>query len=90
MTKLRMGLFLTLVVFVSLTFIVLPSVAEEKKTSEGKVAMVNGVVITQSDFDREMEGFQQRLASRRESVNDEQLQGLKKDILEGLIERELL
>lgn len=90
MTKLRMGLFLTLVVFVSLTFIVLPSVAKEKKTSEGKVALVNGSVITQNDFDREMAGFQQRLISRGESVNDEQLQELKKEVLQNLINLELL
>jgi len=90
MTKMRMGLFLTLVVFVSLTFIVLPSVAKEKKTSEGKVALVNGSIITQSDFDREMTGFQQSLINRGESVNEEQLQELKKDILQNLINRELL
>jgi len=85
-----MGLFLTLVVFVSLAFIVLPSAAEEEKASEGKVALVNGSVITQGDFDREMSGLQQRLARRGESVNDEQLSELKKDVLQNLINLELL
>jgi len=90
MTKLRMGLFLTMVVFVSLIFIVLPSVAQEKKTSDGKVALVNGSVITQSDFDREMAGLRQRLNNRGESVSDEQLQELKKDVLQNLINLELI
>ncbi len=43
--------------------IALPALALEKQSSEGKVAVVNGSVITQEDFDREMDCVQQRLLS---------------------------
>jgi len=39
------------------------ALALEKQPSEGKVAVVNGSVITQGNFDREMDRVQQRLLS---------------------------
>ncbi len=81
---------LALVTAMSLAWIALPALAGEKQPSEGKVAVVNGSVITQKDFDREMDGVQRRLASTGRSLDDSQLQALKKEVLEGLINVELL
>jgi peptidyl-prolyl cis-trans isomerase C len=89
MMKRRTGSFLSLIVFAGLTFLVLPSVAQDK-TSEGKVALVNGIIISQDEFDREVAGLEQHLASRGTSVNDEQRKELKMDVLENLINRELI
>ncbi len=82
--------FLALVTTINLTWIALPALAAEKQASEGKVAVVNGSVITQEDFDREMGRVLQRLASMGRSLDDSQLLRIKKDVLEGLINGELL
>jgi peptidyl-prolyl cis-trans isomerase C len=82
--------FLALVTAMSLAWIAFPALAAEKQPSEGKVAVVNGSVITQKDFDREMSLALQRLGSTGKSVSDAQLQAIKKEVLEGLINRELL
>lgn len=74
----------------SLTYIAVPSPAQEKQTPEAKVALINGSVITQGDFDREMNVFKQRFASMGKPVNEIQLQALKKEVLESLVNRELL
>jgi peptidyl-prolyl cis-trans isomerase C len=82
--------FLALVTAVSLAWIAIPALAGETQPPEGKVAVVNGSVITQKDFDREMDGVQRRLASMGRSFDDSQLLALKKEVLEGLINGELL
>lgn len=84
------GLFFALSAFVGLTLIAVQSSAVEKKAPANKIAVVNESVITQDDFDREMMVVQQRMAGMGRSLNNDQLQGLKKDVLEGLIDRELL
>jgi len=58
--------------------------------SEDKVAVVNGSVITQADFDREMSRVQRRLFSMGKPLSDSQLSEVKKEALENLIDRELL
>jgi len=45
----------------------------EKQPSEGKVAVVNGSVITQEDFDREMSRVQQQLLSMGKPLIDSQI-----------------
>lgn len=82
--------FLALVTTINLAWIALPALAAEKQASEGKVAVVNGSVITQKDFDREMGRVLQRLASTGRSLDDSQLRAIKKEVLEGLIHGELL
>ncbi len=74
------------------TFILvfLPAMAEEKKPADSKVAEINGVVITQEQFDKELNIHLDRVSRQGRQVSDDQLAALKKDILEGLIERELL
>jgi peptidyl-prolyl cis-trans isomerase C len=86
----RSGLFFAFSAFVGLTLIALPSSAVEKKTPANKIAVVNGSVITQDDFDNQMQAFQQRMAGMGRSLNNDQLQTVKKDVLESLIDQELL
>jgi peptidyl-prolyl cis-trans isomerase C len=81
--------FWALITAINLAWIAFPALAVEK-TSEAKVAVVNGSVITQEDFDREMSRVLQRLASMGRSFDDSQLLAIKKDVLEGLINGELL
>ena len=62
----------------------------EKESSEGTVAVVNGSVITQEDFNREMSRVQQRLVSMGKPLIDSEIPEVKKEVLEDLINRELL
>lgn len=68
----------------------LTAVAEEKKPADAKVAEINGVIITQAQFDKELSIHLDRVARQGQQVSDDQLAAMKKDILEGLIEREVL
>jgi peptidyl-prolyl cis-trans isomerase C len=68
----------------------LPALAKDKPSSGEKVAVVNGVVITRAEYDKEFKVHTQRIARQGQPVSDEQMADLKKDILEGLIEREVL
>jgi peptidyl-prolyl cis-trans isomerase C len=65
-------------------------VAAEKDSSQGKVAVVNGSVITRAEFDREVRAAQQRLSMMGKSPTDSQMQAIEKETLERFIERELL
>ena len=58
--------------------------------SEKKMAVVNGSVITQKDFDREMSRVRQTFASKGQSPDDSQLSKLRTQVLDGIIKRELL
>lgn len=73
-------------------FIFLPAMAEEKKPAdtEKKIAVVNGVVISQIQFDKELKIYLDRVSRQGQQVSDDRLAALKKDVLDGLIERELL
>lgn len=82
--------FWALVMALALASITSLGLAAEKQPSEVKVAVVNGSVITQADFDREMSRVQQRLLSMGQTLSDSQLSEIKKDILENLIDGELL
>lgn len=62
----------------------------EKQPSEGKVAVVNGSVITQEDFDREMSRVQRQFLNMGKHLNDSQMPKIKKEVLENLIGFELL
>ena len=66
------------------------ALAEEKKSADAKAAEINGVVITQGQFDKELNIHLDRVAQQGRQIPDNKLAGLKEDILDGLIERELL
>jgi len=72
---------------VSIAFLAL---ALEKQPSEGTIAAVNGLVITQEDFDREMSRVKRQLLNMGKHLKDSQMPGIKKEVLENLINRELL
>ncbi len=78
-----------LIACLCLLWIALPVLASEKKVLEDRAAVVNGVVITQEDFKREMSGVLQRLLARGRSISDSQFQELRKNVLENLINLEL-
>ena len=68
----------------------IPVMAADQKPAGDKVAEVNGVAISRAQFDKELNVHLQRVARQGQQVSDEQMVTLKKDILEGLIEREVL
>jgi peptidyl-prolyl cis-trans isomerase C len=74
---------LTLVLF-------LYAIAEEKEPQKEKVAVVNGVVITNDQYSTELEIQRNRVAQQGAQLSDSQLAKLKKEVLDGLIEREML
>ena len=82
-------LFLLLTALV-LACVVMPAFAEENQASEGKVAVVNGSVISRMTFDREMSGIRQRFSSMGKPVSPAQLPELEKRVLDNLINIELL
>ena len=67
-----------------------PALALEKQPSKGQVAIVNGSVITQEDFDREMNRVQQQFMAMGKHLSDSQLSELNEKVLENIINRELL
>jgi len=79
-------------VFVVGILIFLPAMAEEKKPAEAdtKIAVVNGVVISKQQFDKELTIQLDRVSRQGQQVSDAQIAALKKNVLEGLIEREVL
>jgi len=83
-------LFLVVIIILVLVSIGPISLADEKKPSEDRIAVVNGSVITQEDFNREMSRAQQQIASTGQTPNDSQLSEIKKEVLRNLINLELL
>jgi peptidyl-prolyl cis-trans isomerase C len=61
-----------------------------KQSSDEKVAIVNGTVITREDFDREMGRVRQQFARMGRPLTNDQLSGVEKRILDNLITDELL
>ncbi|MEJ2726538.1 MAG: peptidylprolyl isomerase [Deltaproteobacteria bacterium] len=70
--------------------LMVPAWAEGKAQSEGNVAVVNGSVISQAEFERELGVVEQRLSSMGRPVDDSQMADLKKRVLDNMINRELL
>jgi peptidyl-prolyl cis-trans isomerase C len=86
----KLGWFWVMLTTMLLAYIAMPACAVEKQTSDGKVAVVNGAVISQVDFDGEMERINRQQASIGRPFNESQLIDVKKAVLETLINRELL
>jgi peptidyl-prolyl cis-trans isomerase C len=66
------------------------SLAAKKQTTSDKVAVANGVIITQKDLDTEMTIIKERLAMMKRPFSDSQLQEFKEKTLVKIIGRELL
>lgn len=64
--------------------------AEEKKATDDKVAVVNGKIITQGEFNRELDFYVRRVTQGGQPLPDFQKAKIRNDVLESLIERELL
>jgi len=89
--KIKSGRWLwSLVAASAVVSIALLALASEKQPSEGTIAVVNGLVITQEDFDREMIRVQRQFLNMGKHLKDSQMPGIKKEVLENLINRELL
>ena len=71
---------LAIIMFFTLAFVPLPSSADQKEAEKGRVAVVNGVVITQDILDREMTRYQQSMKSTEKALDDSQLSLIKKHI----------
>lgn len=82
--------FVTLSFSLALAWLASPTWTEEKHPSGGEVAVVNGSVITQEDFEDEMARVQQMFLNRGTPLSDSQLPRIKREVLESLISRELL
>ncbi len=82
--------FFILLTAVSLVTVAMPIFAAEKKIPDGAVATVNGVTITQDDFDKEMARVRSQFARSGRSLRESQLPDIKDRVLETLINRELL
>lgn len=67
-----------------------PALAQDKQPSKTEVAVVNGSVITQAEFDGEMTRVRERFLRKGRPLSDSQLSQVKKDVLENLISIELL
>ncbi|HUV77042.1 MAG TPA: peptidylprolyl isomerase [Desulfobacterales bacterium] len=82
--------FFILLTTVSLVTVAMPIFAAEKKIPDGEVATVDGVTITQDDFDKEMARVRSQFARSGRSLKESQLPDIKNRVLETLVNRELL
>ena len=80
----RLLIVLTLITLASLAYV------GESQSAEQKVAVVNGTVINQAEFDSEMNRVLERLQRTGRFPNDVERSQIKKQVLENLIARELL
>jgi len=87
MSQKWLWVFTAVVICLLVALLALPLV---KGPPENRVAVVDGSIITKSDFDREVSLVKQRLMNAGKPLIDSQLSKLKKEVLEHLINRELL
>lgn len=64
--------------------------AKDKVLTEKTLATVNGIVITETDLVREIEGIRQQAAKRGQFLDESRMSKIRNDILERLIDQELL
>lgn len=84
------GSFLALVTVLALVLLSSPTRAGEEQQSQGKVAVVNGSAITQTDFDMEVNRVEQKLYNAGKFPAEPEIAKIEKQVLESLIDRELL
>ena len=79
-----------IIVALSLFLSALTVQAEKNEPLIDKVAIVNGSVITSEEFNRELSPIKQRLSQQGQKISPEQLEGIRNEILDNLINLELL
>ena len=82
--------FCALMMALTLAWVASPTLAEEEAATEGKVAVVNGAVITRVDLDKEMSRLQRQLFRLGETVQGSTSSEIESGALENLIDFELL
>lgn len=82
--------FWRLLIVLTLITLASPAYVGESQSAEQKVAVVNGTVIKQAEFDSEMSRVLERLQRTGRIPNDLERSQIKKQVLENLIARELL
>jgi len=85
----KKGLYQIVTILILVLFSI-PAMAADKTPSGGKVAVINGVAITQAHYDKELKVHLDRVSRQGKQISEEQITALKKDVLDGLIEREVL
>lgn len=66
------------------------AIEKSKAAPDTKLAAVNGKVITQADFDREMTSVQQQIVAMGTPLTDARLAEIRQKVLDNLIEGEIL
>ena len=79
-----------IIVVLSLFLTVLTAQAEKNEAPTDKIAIVNGSVITSEEFNRELNQVKQRISQQGLKISSEQLEGIRNEILDNLINLELL
>ncbi|MBU4258831.1 MAG: peptidylprolyl isomerase [Proteobacteria bacterium] len=79
-----------IIVALSLSLSALTVQAEKNEPSIDKVAIVNGSVITGEEFNRELSQVKQRISQQGLEISSPQLEGIRNEILDNLINLELL
>ncbi|MBU4420136.1 MAG: peptidylprolyl isomerase [Proteobacteria bacterium] len=79
-----------IIVALSLSLSALTVQAEKNEPSIDKVAIVNGSVITVEEFNRELSQVKQRISQQELEMSSPQLEGIRNEILDNLIDFELL
>lgn len=69
---------------------IIPGTALAEEAADEKIASVNGTVITQGEFEREMMTAYRQFMSSGRTINQSQLPEFKKQVLESLIGQELI
>ena len=82
--------FWTLVTALALVSFTSQTPAAQNQPSKDAVAVVNGSVISRSEFDAEIVRVQQRFSSMGQPLSSTRLSEIKKEILDNFINRELL
>ncbi len=82
--------FWVLLIVLALITLASPAYAGESQSAEQKVAVVNGAVINQAEFDTEMNRALEHLQRTGRFPNDLERGQIRKQVLEKLIARELL
>ena len=78
------------VIFLAIGFFIIAGSAVAEKTPSDKIASVNGTAISRSDLDREVKLWTDRMASQGRQVPPAQVNVVRTQILESLINQELL
>jgi peptidyl-prolyl cis-trans isomerase C len=71
-------------------FVALSVSFAEKKPTQNKMATVNGNTITKEELDREVANVLMEFAKKGNPIDESRIGDVKRDVLEGLINRELL